>query len=57
VTLSLTTSFIAPAPQGRVIVRGRATGGGYKIVYADAVVMLEDETILSTGSGVFKRAA
>lgn len=57
VTLSLTTSFLAAAPEGRVIVHGQVTGGGYKIIYAEARVMLEDGTILSTGAGVFKRAS
>ena len=56
VTLSLTTNFLAPAVSGRVVAVGHVTGGGRKIVYANAEVLAEDGTVLSTCTGVFRRA-
>ena len=55
VTLSLTTNFLAPAPLGDVIVTGRVSGGGHKIVYAQAEVRDIAGTLLSQGNGIFKR--
>ena len=55
VTLSLSTHFLAPAPMGRVITTGRVTGGGYKIIYAEAEVRDAGGTLLSQGNGIFKR--
>lgn len=55
VTLSLTTHFLAPAPLGQVITTGRVTGGGYKIIYAEAEVRDTAGTLLSQGNGIFKR--
>ena len=57
VTLSLTTHYLAPAAQGVVTATGRVTGGGHKIIYAEAEVCSEDGAVLSRGSGVFKRIA
>lgn len=56
VTLSLTTSFVAAAAQGQVLARGHVTGGGRKIVYADAVIRDAAGNICSTAQGVFRRA-
>lgn len=56
VTLSLTTSFLAPARTGRVTATGRVAGGGYKIIYADAEIRDADGVLCSKASGVFKRA-
>lgn len=56
VTVTLTTSFIAPLAQGRATARGRVTGGGYKIVYADAEIFDEGGRLCSKASGVFRRA-
>jgi len=56
VTLSLNAHYLAPADQGEVIARGHVTGGGRKIIYAEAEVRDADGTLLSRGSGVFKRA-
>ena len=56
VTVSLTTSFLAPAHVGRVIATGWVTGGGYKIVYADAEIRDAQGMLCSKASGVFKRA-
>ncbi|SFD54886.1 uncharacterized domain 1-containing protein [Sulfitobacter brevis] len=56
-TLSLATNFVASASEGRVTVTGRVTGGGYKIVYAEAQMVDAEGRILSTAQGVFKRNA
>lgn len=56
VTLSLNTSFLAPAGLGVVEVRGWATGGGYKIVYGEAEVLDANGAVCSRASGVFRRA-
>lgn len=55
VTLSLTTHFLAPANLGTVIATGRVTGGGHKIVYAEAEIRDSAGVLLSQGSGIFKR--
>jgi len=55
VTLSLTTNFLAPAVSGQVVAVGHVTGGGYKIVYANAEIRAEDGTVVSTCTGVFRR--
>ncbi len=57
VTLSLTTHFLAAGGQGQVIAMGQVTGGGYKIIYAEAEIRDADGTLLSKGSGVFKRTS
>jgi uncharacterized protein (TIGR00369 family) len=56
VTVSLTTAFTAAANSGRVEVRGRVTGGGYKIVHAEAELCDADGRLCSKGTGVFRRA-
>ncbi len=56
VTLSLTTSFLGAALGGQVKVIGRVTGGGRKIVYAQAQLSGADGTLYSTAIGVFRRA-
>ena len=56
VTLSLNISYLAPAVSGRVVSVGHVTGGGRKIVYAEAVIQSEDGTTLSRAQGVFRRA-
>ncbi|MGJ5619697.1 PaaI family thioesterase [Sulfitobacter sp. MF3-043] len=56
VTLSLNAQYLAPAALGEVIARGQVTGAGYKIVHAEAEIRSADGTVLSRGSGVFKRA-
>ncbi|MCX7560445.1 PaaI family thioesterase [Sulfitobacter sp. F26204] len=57
VTLSLTTNYVAAIADGRVVATGRVTGGGYKIVYATAEITDAGGQVLSSASGVFKRAA
>ncbi len=55
VTLTLTTHFLAPVSEGEVVATGHVTGGGRKIIYADAEVRGPDGALLSRASGVFKR--
>jgi len=57
ITLSMSTSFIAPVNSGRLIASGHVTGGGYKILFAEAVLKTEDGTIIATSSGTMKRGA
>ena len=56
VTVSLTTSFLAPVTKGQAIAKGWVAGGGRKIIYADAEIRDADGTLCSKASGVFKRA-
>ena len=56
VTLSLKTDYIAPARTGRVEAVGRVSGGGYKILYAEAEIRDTDGQLCSRATGVFKRA-
>jgi uncharacterized protein (TIGR00369 family) len=55
VTLSLNAQYLAAAGVGEVIATGRVTGGGRKIIYAEAEICGADGTVLSRGAGVFKR--
>lgn len=55
VTVSLTTSFVGAAAEGRVVATGRVAGGGYKIIYADAEIHDAEGRLCSKASGVFKR--
>ena len=54
-TLSLTTQFVASVSKGQMLVRGRVTGGGYKIIYASAEMCDDTGRVVSTAMGVFKR--
>ncbi len=55
ITLSLTTAYIGPGGTGQVTARGWVTGGGYKIVHAEAEICDAQGQVLSRGQGVFKR--
>lgn len=55
-TLSLSTSYVAAAADGRVVATGKISGGGYKIVYANSEIRDAAGQVLSTAAGVFKRA-
>lgn len=55
VTLSLNAQYLAAAGLGEVIATGYVTGGGHKIIYAEAEIRDVDGTLLSRGAGVFKR--
>ena len=55
ITVSLSANFIHPMRGTRLQARGRMTGGGHKIYYADATVHDEAGTLIATASGAFKR--
>ncbi len=55
ITLSMSTSFIAPVNSGRLIATGRVIGGGYKTVFAEAELKTENGTLIATSSGTMKR--
>lgn len=57
VTLSLTTAFVGPGGTGQVTATGRVTGGGYKIIHAEADIRDAEGNLLSRGQGVFKRTS
>lgn len=57
VTLSLTTHFIAAISAGRIVATGHVSGGGRKIVYADAELRDEAGALIAQASGVFKRVS
>ncbi len=54
VTLSLATSFLAPARSGRLTAIGRRIGGGRSIFFATAEIRDGEGTLLARGEGVFR---
>lgn len=56
-TLSLSTDYIAGVSAGTVTARGRVSGGGYKIVFAEALLYDAEDRLLSRANGVFKRGS
>jgi uncharacterized protein (TIGR00369 family) len=54
ITLSLTTSFLAPAPKGRLVCEGWQTGGGRKTIFCEGRVTGADDTLVATAQGVFR---
>lgn len=56
VTVSLNTAFLAAVEGGNVTAKGRVTGGGYKIIHADAELRDATGRLCSKASGIFKRA-
>ncbi|RLA44120.1 MAG: PaaI family thioesterase [Gammaproteobacteria bacterium] len=55
ITLSMSTSYLASVGSGKVIATGRVTGGGYKILFAEAVLTAESGVVIATSSGTMKR--
>lgn len=56
VTVSLTTQFVAAARMGsRVTAVGYPSGGGRKIGYVHGELRDEEDRLIATASGVFKR--
>ncbi|MFW2589431.1 PaaI family thioesterase [Sagittula sp. SSi028] len=56
-TVSMTTQFLAPAFAGkRVTATGRVTGGGRSLLFLAAQLVDEDDRLIATATGVFKRA-
>ena len=54
ITLSLTTSFLAPAPLGRLVCNGWQTGGGRKTVFCEGRVEDAAGGLVATAQGVFR---
>ena len=54
VTLSLTTSFLAPAVSGRLTATARKTGGGRGVFFATCEIRDGDGTLVARGEGVFR---
>lgn len=55
ITLSMTINYLAPVSSGRVIATGRVTGGGHKILFAEAQLKTEDGVLVATSTGTMKR--
>lgn len=57
-TLSLTTSFVAPALEGDVLrARARIAGGGRKLVFVQGEIVNQEGRRLAHGDAVIKRLA
>jgi uncharacterized protein (TIGR00369 family) len=55
VTLSLATSFLAPAPAGALLTaKARRTGGGQSIYFARCELVDGSGRLIATGEGTFK---
>lgn len=54
VTLSITTSFLAPARSGRLTTTGRRVGGGRGIFFAVAEIRDAEGALIARGDGVFR---
>lgn len=54
VTLSLTTSYVAPAREGVLRVTARKRGGGSKTYFASAEIRDGDGTLIAFGEGTFR---
>ena len=54
VTLSLTTSFLAPARAGRLTAIARKTGGGRSVFFATAEIRDSGDILIAHGDGVFR---
>lgn len=55
VTVSMTTSFLHPVAEGTVRVEARPTGGGRKLIFAEARAFDDAGTLLATCAGTFRR--
>jgi len=55
VTLSLSTSFLAPAPEGaKLTAKAWRTGGGQSIYFARCELVDDSGRLIATGEGTFK---
>ncbi|MEL7100141.1 MAG: PaaI family thioesterase [Pseudomonadota bacterium] len=54
-TVSMTTSYLAPAREGTVTATGTVTGGGRSLLFVDGKLESDAGVLLATASGVFKR--
>ncbi|WP_187432230.1 hypothetical protein ROLI_031510 [Roseobacter fucihabitans] len=57
VTVTLNTQFVAAVTAGKVVATGHVSGGGRKIVHAEAEVRGEAGVLIAKASGVFKRVS
>lgn len=56
-TISMATQFLAPAFAGkRLTASARVTGGGRSILFLEARLVDQDDRLIATATGVFKRA-
>ncbi|MGB1214482.1 MAG: PaaI family thioesterase [Pikeienuella sp.] len=55
VTISLTANFVHPMRGKTLLARGRMTGGGRGIYFAEGTVHDETGQLIATASGAFKR--
>ena len=54
-TVSLNVNYVAPVDCGRVTATGKVTGGGRKLSYANGELRDENDRLIASASGVFKR--
>lgn len=55
VTVSLSANFIRTAKGSKLRAKGRMTGGGRSIYFAEAQILDDDGQLIATASGAFKR--
>ena len=55
VTLSLSANFVHPMRGTKLWARGKMTGGGRKIYFADATIHDDTGQLIATAKGAFKR--
>lgn len=54
-TVSMTTSYLAPVRSGTVTASGTVTGGGRSLLFVDGHLHADDGRLLATASGIFKK--
>ncbi len=54
-TISMTTQYVAPVQGGRVTASGTVTGGGQSTVFVEGRLVDQDNTLLATATGVYKK--
>ncbi|MGI9374411.1 MAG: PaaI family thioesterase [Hyphomicrobiales bacterium] len=54
-TISMNTNYLSPAKSGRITATGRVTGGGRSLVFIDAELRGDDDALIATANGVFKK--
>ncbi len=55
VTLSLSANFVQPMRGSKIWARGKLTGGGHKIYFAQATIHDDTDQLIATANGAFKR--
>ncbi|MCR9134408.1 MAG: PaaI family thioesterase [Alphaproteobacteria bacterium] len=54
-TVSMTVNYVSKVDSGLVTGTGKVTGGGHKILFADAELTTADGRTVATATGTFKR--